>query len=282
MNISTLRYILRIVFSGVFLIFGMAIYAFSADVSMDTFYEKESRGLSVRVMGSSVLTESGFEKEALFKTAKLEDVVKVFLIWAGETERDDEGYKEIVLEGSRSDKIKADRAYTADSKGKLYSCFADITAEYEGAGKYRVKGIKTCPFGKKEKCSLGGYAVVIVYKDPKIKAKRRILIKSELLLLKPGEIHKLKGVSRRAKEELAELFVIGGHGLKGNASANLLNGVGISGEEDWDGSSGKYWDVDGFNTRKINIRGIDIDLEFDPLLQWIYPVSTIFIFEQEG
>ena len=56
----------------------------------------------------------------------------------------------------------------------------------------------------------------------------------------------------------------------------------ISGREDWDGSSGDYWDVDLFdiNNKDLNIKENGLTLTFDSLLQWIYPVSIISVYKK--
>ena len=69
-----------------------------------------------------------------------------------------------------------------------------------------------------------------------------------------------------------------GHGRAGNGSGNLLNGLAISGQDDWDGSAGKFWDVDLFKPyphTKYIAEEEDLTLTVDPLLQWLYPIGVI-------
>lgn len=258
------------------------------NIRMDTYYEEEGVGLKVWTDGASIIFEEHIEKESQFYIDDFENVRKVVLIWSGETGDKVAYFKRIVVRSpeGKTQVVKAEKVYRYISSGILYSCFADITSLYEGKGNYTIENIRTDPFERKDgdAYSVGGYAVVVIYKDKQDKQEKYVMMKSSLLALKPGEIYSIRILKKGSPLVLEQFIIIGGHGRKGNSSANLLNGQSISGEEDWDGSSGIYWDVDSFAacSEEIDIKGQGLVLSFDSLLQWIYPVSAVFVFEKEG
>jgi hypothetical protein len=101
-----------------------------------------------------------------------------------------------------------------------------------------------------------------------------------LQVLKPGETYDLSLTPYLPKGsmEVSAIGIIGGHGRAGNGSGNLLNGTAISGGDDWDGSAGKFWDIDLFrlslDTNNVALEG-KMALTIDPLLQWLYPIGIV-------
>ncbi|MBN1383575.1 MAG: hypothetical protein JW983_01670 [Elusimicrobia bacterium] len=279
-NISFRNIILCIIILGFF----QALYC---GLQMDTYYEKEDLGLSVWVDGKSMISGSGqVLSQSKFHIGSFDNIDKVILVWSGEVKKKSDDFKNITIQspGNGPKKIEADKVYKSASSGILYSCFADITSVYNGKGKYIIKDLRSDVFEKKgaEFCSVGGYAVIVVYRNPEDTNKKRIQIKSEFLMLRPGEIYDIKILEKGTSFVPVRLTIIGGHGLKGNASTNLINGQSISGKEDWDGSSGVYWDVDSFaiDHKLFGIEEHGLILSFDSLLQWIYPTTVVFEFEE--
>ncbi len=255
-------------------------------LSMDTYYEETGADLTVWAKGNSFIKDGCLEKKSRIRLENFNEISKVVLVWSGEVRSKGADFKRIALKcpSKVSRSVEADRVYEVPSAGIVYSCFADITSIYEGPGNYEIGNLVSHAITKeKEKAvySVGGYAVVVVYKDKKIKKKRKVRINSGILLLAPSEMHNLNILKKKSGLVPVQISVVGGHGRKGNASANLINGISISGGEDWDGSSGEFWDVDTFEVEMSNIKDTGAVLTFDSLLQWIYPVAVISVFEGE-
>jgi len=294
MKITRRKHRPYVILSGLVIYIIVVVFNFPASIEaqenirMDTYYEEEGVGLKVWTDGASIIFEGHIAKESQFYIDDFDNVRKVVLIWSGETRDKAAYFKRIVLrnpEGKRQ-VVKAEKVYTYISSGILYCCFADITSLYEGKGNYTIENIRTDSFERKDgdAYSVGGYAVVVIYEDKQDKQEKYVMMKSSLLALRPGEIYSIRILEKGSPLIPEQFIIIGGHGRKGNGSANLLNGQSISGEEDWDGSSGIYWDIDSFTvySEEIDIKGQGLLLSFDSLLQWIYPVSAVFVFEKGG
>ncbi|MBD3272601.1 MAG: hypothetical protein GF384_08720 [Elusimicrobia bacterium] len=258
-------------------------------VIMETYQTITDKGLTVWAHGKSMIENGSLLNESSIKIPQFKEVRKVLILWSGEVKEKTSDYTRLTLQIPRSKRITmpADKAYETKSNGILYACVADITEEYHGKGVYRISNIQSDPItandDNRPSYSCAGYSIVIVYQDPDIQESREVMIKSNLLVLKPGELHELRLYEEETQNRIIQITTIGGHGLKGNASANLLNGISFSGTEDWDGSSGTHWDVDSVmldpkDTREAS-RGYV--LGFDPLLQWIYPIAVITVSRNE-
>jgi len=157
-----------------------------------------------------------------------------------------------------------------------YVRVADVTAHLEGQGDYEVFEMKT------DRKRFGGYALIAVYEDLKV-VKRNLRIHVGISRMSPGEIYNVKLLDKGRKGIVSKFSVIGGDGKAGNGSANSLNGMALSGGDDWDGSSGLKWDVDSFDIRKYALSTKDgLSWSVDPLLQWVFPIGTVTQIDLEG
>lgn len=288
---SILPIISRVLPAVCFLILAVFPAAYGSEIPqpMELFFESEAMGLSVWAKGKSMLVKGELVDESTINVGGYPNVEKVFLIWSGETKRGASDFIGVAVKPpADSEKyIGANKHFKKNSAGQVYTCLADITDIYTGAGKYVIKGIRSDAVSRKRgkyEYSVAGYAIIIIYRDPKLNKVRTVHARADTLVLKPGEIHEVRLLEAGAGLIPRELIIIGGHGHKGNASANLINGISVSGGEDWDGSSGKFWDVDSFKIEADKFSTVEkgVVLGFDSLLQWIYPSAVIFTFEKGG
>lgn len=255
-------------------------------MEMEKYLSLDGVGLDFTVSGASFIEKNRISRESRVKLSFHGKISKVILIWSGEVDASDAVYDTIGLEApsGKKETVKADKKYEYPSSGRLYSCFADITEIFKEGGEYAVSGLVTMPVAGQDKdpvYTVGGYAIIVVVLDPGSTKDRKLDILSGITALRPGEMHDMVLLRRdRGGQKLNKIAFIGGHGRSGNASANLINGVSLSGGEDWDGSSGEYWDIDIFDFEKRLPTHIDTIITFDSVLQWIYPVSVICVYER--
>ena len=134
------------------------------------------------------------------------------------------------------------------------------------------------PAGK-FKYSTAAATVVVIYKKTETSA-RRVRLFAGLSNPTPGDIYLFSFPRASSHHYPTRLIAGGGHGIKGNATGNVLNGITLSGGDDWDGSSGPLWDVDKYNLKKWSFDGImEYRFGIDTILNWIYP--EFLIFEEE-
>ncbi len=257
-------------------------------LSMQPYYEVAGKGTDIWAGGDSfILPDGNLKKRSEIYLEEFPDIKKVLLIWSGEVKDNRQGFQQIMLTPVRKKTvtITADNIYKAGSSGLLYSCVADITRHYNGKGDYIIKGIKSDPFNKSDKSdrfSVAGFAILIVYGQHE-SVNHKVQIYAGLDLLGPGEMHDISILNKGSDLYLIKMAVIGGHGRKGNGSSNLLNGISISQSEDWDASSGHYWDVDIFENIYVDHNVVakkGLILSFDTVLQWIYPVMIANVFKE--
>lgn len=280
------KFIWFIVFSLFYCFFNNQLYAKTFSVDLENVLELEGVGLSAFVFGESMLKDDGVMESAEFDIS-LDDVEKVFLIWAGEVNYKNKDYNSVSIDvpAGNTYKVSADKVFTKNTGGILYSCIADITKIYKDKGTFTLKGIAYDKTKQNQSLSSCGYAVIVLYNEHRVKTSRLIKIKHGLLVLKPGELYQMPLLKKGSFLKLNVLSIVGGHGLKGNASCNILNNITITGKEDWDGSEGKYWDIDMFeiyDSDVLDIYSQGLTLTFDPLLQWIYPLAVVMEFENIG
>lgn len=247
----------------------------------ETVHSETAPGLKFSVFGESLLTGEKLKNASRVQVSISSPIEKAFLIWSGEVKDGDQKFDEITLL-TPSDKefsIKARTTWQKNSTGVLYSAIADVTKYVGQSGLYGVKNLRSDLVnpGGKDPYSVAGWALVVLSKDPGLSESRKVVIVSGLQILKPGETYDLFLTGEEGSMKAHSIGIVGGHGLAGNGSGNLLNNRGISGGDDWDGSAGKLWDVDFFKIKDDNssVGEKSFTLTIDPLLQWLYPVAVI-------
>jgi len=241
-------------------------------------------GLDFTMVGKSLLVDQKIQK---ISTARLKisfPVKKAFLIWSGEVKEQNKNAGKIRFLGPKNKEypVTAQRIWNKNSTGILYSAVADVTRHVMGSGLYGVKNLssdRVNPSGK-DPFSVAGWALIVLTEDRKSNKANSVAFLAGLQVLKPGEIYDLPLTPYLTKgsAKTRSLGIIGGHGRAGNGSGNLINGKAVSGQDDWDGSAGKFWDIDLFqlNLDTNSVAGKeDLTLTVDPLLQWLYPIGVV-------
>lgn len=215
------------------------------------------------VVGGSLFSEEkeGIKKED-YQEINLEEktkVAKAWLVWMG-----DEANKKISFQAH--DKWHVLESENTNENKELRCQRVEVSKYLKGSCRVVVKG-----FSFKDRPKVAGWALIVILEGNEGKLK----IHQGLSRLKPAESYSLNLVEDK-EYKAYELTVIGGGGLAGNGSLNQFNGKALSKGDDWNGSSGKWWDVDSYNLEKIPSNKEKADfLTIDPLLQWLFPVAVI-------
>ena len=247
----------------------------------ETVYSDTAPGLSFDVIGESFLTGNSLKKSSRVRLNIAFPIRKAFLIWAGEVKEPNENAEEIRLlaPGDKEIPVRAQRSWKKTSTGILYSAFAEVTKYVTGNGLYGVKNLRSERMnpGGQDPYSVAGWALLVVAEDRKSEGINSVVILSGLQTLKPGETYDFPLVNHLPEGlwQPVSIGIIGGHGRAGNGSGNLLNGIALSGKDDWDGSAGKFWDIDIFTVEEHTNKDKGLTLTIDPLLQWLYPIAMI-------
>jgi len=242
-------------------------------------------GLDFTLVGKSLLVDQTIQKVSKTRLKISFPVKKAFLIWSGEVKEHNKNAGKIrfLAADNREHWITAQHLWKKNSTGILYSALADVTQFVTGSGTYGVKNLASDVVnpGGRDPYSVAGWALVVVTENRKIEKIHTVTFLAGLQVLKPGEIYDLPLLTPylpKGSLKPVSIGIIGGHGRAGNGSGNLLNKLAISGQDDWDGSAGKFWDVDLFrlslDTNSVGLEG-KIALTIDPLLQWLYPIGVI-------
>jgi hypothetical protein len=253
-------------------------------IALEKIFLESGPGLDFIMVGKSLLENQSIQK---ISTARLKitfPVKKAFLIWSGEVKEENKNAGKIRFLGPKNKEhpVTAQRVWRTNSTGTLYSAVADVTPYVKGSGLYGVKNLSSDVVnpGGKDPFSVAGWALIVLTEDRKSHKTTSVAFLAGLQVLKPGETHNIHLTPYLSKGhlELRSLGIIGGHGRAGNGSGNLINGKALSGQDDWDGSAGKFWDIDLFqlnlDTNSV-ARNKDLTLTVDPLLQWLYPIGVI-------
>lgn len=241
-------------------------------------------GLDFTLVGKSLLVDQTIQKISKTRLEISFPVKKAFLIWSGEVKEQNKNAGKIRFLGpkNKEHRITAQHIWKKNSTGILYSALADVTPYVTGGGLYGVKDLSSDEVnpGGKDPYSVAGWALLVVTEDRKSDKTYSVAFLAGLQVLKPGEIYDLPLTPYLPRGPLkpGSIGIIGGHGRAGNGSGNLLNEVAISGQDDWDGSAGKFWDIDLFklnlDTNSVSKRE-NLTVTVDPLLQWLYPIGVI-------
>jgi len=249
----------------------------------EAVYSDTAPGLGFEVIGESFLTGKNLKESSRVSLKISFPIRKAFLIWAGEVKEPNENAEEIrlLVPGDKEIPVRAQRSWKKTSTGILYSAFAEVTKYVTGNGLYGVKNLRSERMnpGGQDPYSVAGWALVVVAEDRKSEGINSVVILSGLQTLKPGETYDFPLVNHLPEGfwQPVSIGIIGGHGRVGNGSGNLLNGIALSGKDDWDGSAGKFWDIDIFTVEEHTNKYKDqrLTLTIDPLLQWLYPIAMI-------
>ena len=250
----------------------------------ETVYSQTSRGLGFQIIGESFLIKKKIKKVSRVQLKVSSPIKKAFLIWSGEVKEHNKNSGKIHFLGpkSKEHRITAQHLWEKNSTGILYSAIADVTDYVAGSGLYGVKNLASDVVnpGGKDPYSVAGWALVVVTENQISDETHTVTFLAGLQVLKPGESYDLSLTPHFPKDfmKTISLGIIGGHGRVGNGSGNLYNGLAMSGRDDWDGSAGKFWDVDLFPINLDNNSTASkgkAALTIDPLLQWIYPIGIM-------
>ena len=271
----------------------LPLHTFASDFSsienktstnLEKVFLEASPGLDFTLVGKSLLVDQTIQKTSKTRLKISFPVKKAFLIWSGEIKENNKGAGNIHFLGpeNQEHQVTAQHLWKKNSTGILYSALADVTQHVTGSGIYGVKNLssdKVNPGGK-DPYSVAGWALVVITENRKSEKVQSVAFLAGLQVLKPGEIYDIPLTPYLTKDfiETDAIGIIGGHGRAGNGSGNLLNGLAISGQDDWDGSAGKFWDVDLFKPyphTKYVAEEEDLTITVDPLLQWLYPIGVI-------
>jgi hypothetical protein len=241
-------------------------------------------GLDFTVVGKSLLVDQKIQKTSTSRLKISFPVKKAFLIWSGEVKEQNKNAGKIRFLGpkNREHPVTAQHLWEKNSTGILYSAVADVTRHVTGSGLYGVKNLSSDRVnpGGKDPYSVAGWALVVITEDRNSEKTHSVAFLAGLQVLKPGEIYDIPLTPYLTKYfvEPVSIGIVGGHGRAGNGSGNLLNGKAVSGKDDWDGSAGKFWDIDLFrlnlDTNSVGLEGKMV-LTIDPLLQWLYPIGVV-------
>lgn len=250
----------------------------------EKIYSQKSRGLGFEMIGEGLLIEKGMKKISRLPLKVASPVKKAFLIWSGEVKEHNKNAGKIRFLGPKNKeyRITAQRLWKKNSTGILYSALADVTRYVSGNGLYGVKNLASDVVnpGGRDPYSVAGWALLVITENRNSDEIHSVTFLAGLQVLKPGETYDIYLTPYLPKGyiDFRAIGIIGGHGRAGNGSANLLNRRAISGKDDWDGSAGKFWDVDLFrlnpDTNNVYVEE-KMALTIDPLLQWLYPIGVV-------
>lgn len=280
-----------------FLVLGMLFCflpfsAFASDLSpidnknlirMEKVFLGAGPGLDFTMAGKSLLVDQTIQKVSKTRLEISYPVKKAFLIWSGEVKEKNKDTEKILFLGPKNKEhwVTAQYLWQKNSTGILYSALADVTQYVADSGLYGVKNLASDVVnpGGKDPFSVAGWALVVITENRKSNKTYSVALVAGLQVLKPGEIYDLplNPYLSKSPRKPVSIGIIGGHGRAGNGSGNLFNGLAVSGQDDWDGSAGKFWDVDLFETKphtKYIVENGDLTLTVDPLLQWLYPIGV--------
>ncbi len=243
-----------------------------------TIFEKRAETIRWDLKGGSFI-ENGKAKERVelpaAATAKgLE--LHAFLLWSGEGKRLNDKVRSVTLtDGTKTQEIASDVFMTEKSEGYSYTAVADVTEILKKSpGKFflSLPSVDSSGTAADGQPLYSGWALLTLHVSAN-PGKRMIRFLAGAESVRPGEPLNISLASGKGLSRLVRLGIVGGHGIAGNGGANLLNGISITGKDDWTGSSGELWDVrvHSINQKEKNAWVLTVD----PLLEWIFPVCVV-------
>jgi|GEM_PF-5314778 len=227
----------------------VASLGFLGGSSLDPSFEMTGKGLSYALYGRSVVSQGRLQGRSRFDTRDLPEgssVAAAFLYWSGERESHKAADTEVELTTPAGKKVlvHAGKVRTAVVSGLVYASKADVTRHLRERGVYEISSIEADPLDEKGRYTLGGWGLVVVFKDPAVKTTAGIRIHDGLLYLPAGAAFSLEleepDLPRAAAVDLA---VLCGFGRPWDGGSLSLDGRPVSGREDFAGGSGLSWDV---------------------------------------
>jgi len=232
-------------------------------------------GLQTRLTGRSFIEKGRLLKESKFIVKQHKGkLLKAVLIWSAETKRRLKASPPITIRmGKKSKTISAKYISWVQSAGWIYTAAADITTHMV-AGEMVIAGLtaETLNPHNRDPYTLAGWALLEVYSSGSGE-KGNVSLYLSPLALSPGEQHEAAFKMPAENSQLTHLGIVGGHGIAGNAAANLLDGVPLTGKRDWRGADGELWDVH-FMAVRAKAKSPHT-ITFDPLLQWVFPLAIV-------
>ena len=252
-------------------------------INLEKIFHESGPGLDFTIVGKSLLVDQSIQKVSTTQLKISFPVKKAYLIWSGEVNEQSKNAGKLRFLGPKNKEhlVTAQHLWKQNSTGILYSALADVTPHVKGGGIYGVKNLASDEVnpGGKDPYSVAGWALLVVTENRKSEKTQSVTFLAGLQVLRPGETYDLSLTPHLPKgfKDPTAIAIIGGHGRAGNGSGNLFNELALSGQDDWDGSAGKFWDIDLYNlyphTNYVSEKG-DLTLTIDPLLQWLYPIGV--------
>ena len=278
--------------------------------SLEPSFEITGPGLSYAVYGRSVISQSTLYQHSAFQMGSLPEgasVVKAFLYWSSELEAHKSADTKIELKDPQGavTVINAEKVWTNIVSGLVYVSKAEVSGYLKGSGTYEISHIDADPIEpmeiagrikKKAHYTLGGWWLVVLFKDPHVKSETNIQIYDGLLYLPSGEGQREgRNVSKKAlypqtivtmkdpglaQATTLDLATICGFGRPWDGGSVAFDGVPTSGREDFTGNAGFSWDInrDLISLGKMKGRK-QHEIEFLPDYNSIMPVAIVAKFD---
>lgn len=248
--------------------------------SLELSFEETQQGLTYAVYGESVISQKRLRPDSPLDLSDLPEgvIVKAFLYWAGELEPRKSADTKVELKSpdGSSSVIHAEKVWTDVVSGLVYVCKAEVGERIKERGTYTVSHIDADPLDpadiagkvqRKAHYTLGGWALVVIFKDSAIKNTATVQLYDGLLYIPSGDAQRegrfgLERVGHDISKEdiysetvlkmerkgpvqadMLDLTVVAGLGRPWDGGSILFDGEPISGKEDFTGSAGFSWDI---------------------------------------
>lgn len=249
-------------------------------LSIEPAINKSGEGLCYAVFGQSVIsqgklyTHSAIDIDNIPKDAK---VLNAVLYWAGEVEpyKSADTKIELTDPAGKIININAEKIWTTMISGLVYVSKADVTQYIKANGKYKISYIDADHIepaeikGKIIKNSyytLGGWGLIVIYKDPEIKTISNIQLYDGMLYVTTDKYSKGDRASLKIGEPISvepdavDIATISGFGKPWDGGSITFDEASVSGKEYFAGNAGFSWDInrdlvflDGHSRKKQHV-----------------------------